>query len=341
MPQLPTRVLSSKLRAALPNSSWQTSPEVLAPAEVIVPDLGRVLIYLWTLTPDRSRQGRPPGEHKIQMIGDGQQRGQREDMLFLSDSETVLAGYSPDYGVFVIWEARLHEQFAYSRNVQVREHLLEEARRTGWAVDVPRRVTNGFEVRGAVSPGNFARFIRLAREAEVRGLTAERKEAFLLSSGGDAPGENEFPTYLERLRERELIMRATRDITFAPRVKAAFNYMCAVCNAQLDIVEAAHIIPVSEEGSIDDVWNGIALCPNHHTLFDSRLLLIRPNLQVSCDDAVIQFLRGEGRAGGADELLLRYSSSSIQQPAFWQQGELRDRMQAALSRRLAQSAALA
>jgi putative restriction endonuclease len=316
-------------------------PDELAPAEAIIPDLGRVLIYLWTLTPDRSRQGRPPGEHKIRMIGDGQRRGQREDLIFLSKCETVLAGFSPDYGVFVVWEARYHHQYAYSRNVQVREHLLEEARRTGWAVDEPRRVVNGQEVRGAVSPGNLTRFIRLAREADLRGLTADRKEAFLLSSGRDVPTNNDLPAYLQSLRGRELGTRAARDTTFAPRVKMAFDYMCGVCNTQLDIVEAAHIIPVSEDGSVDEVWNGISLCPNHHTLFDSRLLLINTDLEISFDDAVIQFLINESRAGGTDDLLLRYSSSHLRQPLFWQEAELRDRMPAALGRRFAQSAASA
>jgi hypothetical protein len=37
----------------VPNATWHTSPDELGPAEVIVPDLGRVLIYLWTLTPVR------------------------------------------------------------------------------------------------------------------------------------------------------------------------------------------------------------------------------------------------------------------------------------------------
>jgi putative restriction endonuclease len=224
-------------------------------------------------------------------------------------------------------------------NVQVREHLLEEARRTGWAVDEPRRVTNGREVRGAVSPGNLTRFIRLAREADLRGLTAERKEAFLLSFGKDLPTNNESPAYLKSLRERELMTRTVRDKTCSPKVKIAFGYRCGVCNTQLDIVEAAHIIPVSEEGSFDEVWNGISLCPNHHTLFDSRLLIIRANLEITFDAAIIKFLKSEGRAAGADDLLLRHSSSHLLQPLFWQDTELRDRMRAALGLRLAQSAA--
>ena len=143
----------------------------------------------------------------------------RKDLIFLSGCETVLAGFSPDYGVFVVWEARYHHQYAYSRNVQVREHLLEQARRTGWAVDEPRRVANGQEVRGAVSPGNLTRFIRLAREADLRGLTAERKEAFLLSFGRDISTNSELPAYLGSLRGLELVTRAARDTTFSPRVK--------------------------------------------------------------------------------------------------------------------------
>lgn len=339
MPQLPARVLYSKLRAAIPNATWQTPPDELAPAEAIIPDLGRVLIYLWTLTPDRSRHGRPLGEHKIQMIGDGQQRGQYEDLIFLSGAETVLAGFSPDYGVFVLWEARYHHRYAYSRNVQVREYLLEQARRTGWAVDEPRRVANGREVRAAVSAGNLTRFIRLAREADLSGLTAERKEAFLLSFGRDLPTESELPSYLELLRGREMVERAIRDVGFAPRVKMAFGYMCGVCNAQLNIAEAAHIIPISEEGSVDEVWNGICLCPNHHTLFDLRLLLISADLKITVDSAVIQFLKNEGRAGGAEDLLLQYNSSHLRRPSFWQEFDLRGRMREVLERRFAQSEA--
>jgi putative restriction endonuclease len=339
MPQLSARVLYSKLKAAIPNAAWQTSPDELAPAEVIIPDLGRVLIYLWTLTPDRSRQGRPLGEHKIQMIGDGHQRGRHEDMIFLSDAETVLAGFSPDYGVFVVWEARYHHLYAYSRNVQVREHLLEEARRTGWAVDQPRQITNGREVRGAVSPGNLARYIRLAREANARGLTAERKEAFLIDFGRDFPNDNEPRSTPVFLRERELVTRATRDITFAPKIKMAFGYRCGVCSTQLDIVEAAHIIPISEEESADEVWNGICLCPNHHTLFDSGLLLIRDNLEITFNIEVVQFLQAEGRAEGVDDLLARYRSSHLREPSFWHDADLRGQMRAALTRRFLQSAA--
>ena len=42
---------------------------------------------------------------------------------------------------------------------------------------------------------------------------------------------------------------------------------CALCDAPSEVIEAAHIVPVSDNGS-DDSGNGLLLCRNHHALFD-------------------------------------------------------------------------
>ncbi|MBI2288886.1 MAG: HNH endonuclease [Betaproteobacteria bacterium] len=62
------------------------------------------------------------------------------------------------------------------------------------------------------------------------------------------------------------------------------------------MVEAAHIIPVNDQHSSDDVWNGLSLCPSHHTLFDARRFIIEPNLQIAVDDETITFLQESDRA---------------------------------------------
>ena len=49
-----------------------------------------------------------------------------------------------------------------------------------------------------------------------------------------------------------------------------------MCDLDLDLVVAAHILPVAASGSMDIVPNGIALCENHHRLFDSHRVLISP-----------------------------------------------------------------
>ena len=56
-------------------------------------------------------------------------------------------GYSPDYGVFVAWEASLHATFGYSSTVQVREALLQYANGFGWAVAYPAGLAGALKCR--------------------------------------------------------------------------------------------------------------------------------------------------------------------------------------------------
>jgi putative restriction endonuclease len=43
---------------------------------------------------------------------------------------------------------------------------------------------------------------------------------------------------------------------------------------QLRLVDAAHILPVQAEETIDDVRNGIALSPTYHRAFDGGLIYL-------------------------------------------------------------------
>ena len=42
---------------------------------------------------------------------------------------------------------------------------------------------------------------------------------------------------------------------------------CCLCDAPSEVIEAAHIVPVSDDGS-DWGGNGLLLCRNHHALYD-------------------------------------------------------------------------
>ena len=50
---------------------------------------------------------------------------------------------------------------------------------------------------------------------------------------------------------------------------------CSLCDAPKEVIEAAHIIPVADNGS-DWFGNGILLCRNHHALFDKHKWTIDP-----------------------------------------------------------------
>ena len=82
-------------------------------------------------------------------------------------------------------------------------------------------------------------------------------------------------------RARRAATVAIRKASFSRKVVEAYNNSCAMCGLSLDLVQAAHIYPVEAPGSQDEVWNGIALCGNHHLAFDRHMIGIQPrNLQI-------------------------------------------------------------
>lgn len=339
MPALPNRVLHAKPRASLSaGSRLDPDGENVHPALGTVAGLGRTRFYLWTVTADRSARGRPPGEFKIQLILPGQSRHGR-GTLENAGAYTVLLGYSPDYGVFVGWQAALYGSFAYSRNVQCREELLREARDTGWAVAASRIVGGREEVRVAFTPGNLEHYLRTsyAADQERGGAEGQWREAFFLANTPNAtvciPARRDLKEFVQARRERVAATRLARDSRFSALVKEQYGQGCALCGVQLDIVEGAHIIPVREEGSADEVWNGVALCPNHHGLYDASTFVIRPDLEVRVDDDLVAYFRENGLDQGL-RLLTDHDRTTIRPPAFWQRdADLRARMTNALTRK--------
>lgn len=343
MPALPAERLAEVLLGPLPNGTQILSdPSDVRPMLLNIPGFGQVRIYLWTCTADRSAEGRPLGEFKIQIILPWQQRGQRGH-LEIGGSYTALLGYSPDYGVFVGWEADLYDNVGYSANVQTREELLEVAREVGWSVLSPRALRQRIrpeEVRVAFTPGNLLPYLQASQTADQRGLYGMARTAFMLAQ---APGQTHAAppapallddAFIERERQRILTSRLLRDATFGSRVRQEYGDACAVCAVQLPLIEGAHIIPVGDQLSQDEVWNGIALCRNHHRLFDVRLFHVAPDLRVRLDGPALAFLTESHRDRGADALLVPFQDQRITEPAFYGNGNLRQMMEWALRTRL-------
>ncbi len=77
-------------------------------------------------------------------------------------------------------------------------------------------------------------------------------------------------------RARRASYSLVRSAQFSRRVIEAYGGFCAMCGLDFGLVEGAHIYPVSAPGSPDEVWNGLALCNNHHAAFDRHLLWVDP-----------------------------------------------------------------
>lgn len=78
----------------------------------------RCRLYLYNLTSPPG--GRTLGEHKIQLIVPGQERGARGNFDFTDGRLVFLVGYGLSEDVFVLWDSGLYPDFAYSMNVQVK-----------------------------------------------------------------------------------------------------------------------------------------------------------------------------------------------------------------------------
>lgn len=104
-------------------------------------------------------------------------------------------------------------------------------------------------------------------------------EWFLISFGESKPDrpekETEFVGKIKRnKKQRRTSARGNNQPKFRVDVFKRYGSKCALCNIEnKNILDAAHIIPVEENGT-DDPRNGIVLCKNHHAAFDEGLFEI-------------------------------------------------------------------
>ena len=81
-----------------------------------------------------------------------------------------------------------------------------------------------------------------------------------------------------------------RDPKFRRIVYEAYKYRCAMCGIQLQLIEAAHIVPHGHEKGTDDISNGICLCALHHTAYDKSLIYFDKNLNVKINQEKLDYL---------------------------------------------------
>ena len=94
------------------------------------PPLPRQLrVYLFNATDHPSE--RKPGDYRIQMRLPGQRAGERGRLVVPTSGLLLLAGFVSEFRVFVLWDASAHEEFPYSKGVQVGASTVHQAAITG------------------------------------------------------------------------------------------------------------------------------------------------------------------------------------------------------------------
>ncbi|SFG85540.1 putative restriction endonuclease [Palleronia marisminoris] len=118
----------------------------------------------------------------------------------------------------------------------------------------------------------FARIVNLGLPPDLERDEATRYDPV-------QPGFADAPAVFERPVIERLTRRAYRDVAFRRKVRAAYDYRCAMSGLRLrngggrPEVQAAHIRPVADGGS-DSVRNGLALSGTLHWMFDRGLVSV-------------------------------------------------------------------
>jgi len=144
-------------------------------------------------------------------------------------------------------------------------HVLRAAAANGWA----EHFNTADEKVVAFLPGLLPAYVQLLRSdveiapADVSSVVA----AAGMTDMVDAAAE----------RGRRTVSTLIRDAVFSRTVRHAYGGLCAMCGLNFSLVVGAHILPVAAPGAPDEAWNGIALCHNHHAVFDAHKLHVDPD----------------------------------------------------------------
>ena len=248
----------------------------------------RIRIYIWHMT-HGGGQARPKNEYRIQITG--------TDHFELGPGEkTLILGWWQEAEVFAGFDVRKHlGKLGFSPSFQIREEALREAYVNGFA---PCDKGNK-EIAIAFRPDFFVDYVRNLEALHDFGQSMQ--DLAVLTEVAQHPEINETDIGIQDVvRKTTVVMvsKKLRDANFKKRVLTAYSFRCAVCGIQLNLVEAAHIIPVNHENGTDETRNGLALCALHHKAYDRALITVDDTYSVALNQDRVAELKRLSRDEG-------------------------------------------
>ncbi len=254
----------------------------------------RLEVYLWTVTQGGKGRGRPR-EYRIQ-------RTSADPFVLRAGVRTIMGGWHEETGTFAFWDVRRHLTKAKSPSSQISLDTLEAASSRGLATEY-RNLAEGEEVAIAVQPDYLLWYVReyeriydVAGEVGDAGKLIEAKpedEREFIDSGDDEHAASRRHQLVE-------VVRNFRDARFRPLVLRAYSYRCCLTGVALRLVDAAHVVPVSDPTSTDEPRNGVALNPLLHRAYDAGLLGLLPGGKTSLNERLLANLRKQKLDAGLD-----------------------------------------
>ena len=222
-----------------------------------------------------------------------QNPGDRNPVSAPNEAFPILVGLAlvNDIPILVVLDgtSRLNRNARFS--ILFKFSTLQEAALCGWA----EYVSGAHEKITAMHPRLFPAYLdALSLGIEVSPL--------LVADAAAASGLLDTQAEVEAQRARTMVTKLVRRAAFGRDVCKAYNQKCAMCEIDMGLLEGAHILPANVPGSLDEVFNGLSLCRNHHRSFDLGNIWVDPDtlgvewhpevLDLSNrDDAVGAFLR--------------------------------------------------
>ena len=230
-----------------------------------------VWVYIWTLT-HGGGAARPVDEYRIQLTS------VTPPLPENPNGPTLLLGYEPEAGCFAGFDVSKHREFStQSPSIQININALRDAVRDGFSFT---RKGND-EIAIAFRPDNMLAYCLNSENLHKDGANADVTEILSRVGRLEEVADDEIEALpLKRKRVVSTVARLTRDGNFRRKVTVAYDRMCCVTGMQLRLIDAAHILPVDAEGSIDEVKNGLCLSPTYHRAYDRGLIYLSENFQM-------------------------------------------------------------
>lgn len=128
---------------------------------------------------------------------------------------------------------------------------------------------------------------------KLKYFTNESNEVLKVSESIEPRREYITTTVKKRLHQK----------SFRERVLSAYKTQCSLCKLKhKKLLDAAHIIPDSEDGSKPTVDNGISLCKIHHAAYDNFFIGISPDYKIIVREDLLEEINGPMLEHGIKEL---------------------------------------
>ncbi len=277
--------------------------------------INRKEFYVLIKNVHESGDGRSnPDECRIQVS-----ESQAFNRVLSGRSDVVVLGYYADKKVFTAWNPFLmRPRFNEKQTVSLysRFSVQESAVHSGIAnyVDSNGQSVISFRPEYLGLYLDNVSNIHLLSNQQLIALSGRSDELEEERSDGtfDADGERLVVTHT----------RYSRDPKFRKLIYDAYCHKCAMCGIQLELIEAAHIVPHSHEKGTDEVGNGVCLCSLHHAAYDQSLVYFDRAFDIKINNRKMKYLEKIGRDAGYRKLVyltfgnLRVPDNDVCKPIF-------------------------